>query len=211
MFLIRKNKKSPEDQKGMQNPKILDVNLIKDEVKVAFDWNKNLLILLLVLILAGLFIAEIYFGLDWWEKQEIEKSQILNEQVLDIGRELNQLKGQNGEVLVFREKSALAGQLMSSHVYWSNFFSWLEKNTLSSVAYKAFSGNLDGKYSLAATAGDFAEVSWQAKAFLKDPLVKNVDISSASFSGDQKEIGQLKGTRVNFNLSLEISPDIFKK
>lgn len=195
----------------MQNPKILDVNLIKDEVKVAFDWNKNLLILLLVLILAGLFIAEIYFGLDWWEKQEIEKSQILNEQVLDIGRELNQLKGQNGEVLVFKEKSALAGQLMSSHVYWSNFFSWLEKNTLSSVAYRSFSGGLNGKYSLAATAGDFADVSWQAKAFLKDPLVKKVDISSASFSGNQEEIGQLKGTKVDFNLNLEISPDIFIK
>lgn len=211
MFSIRKNKANPGDQRGVQNPKILDVNLIKDEVKVVFDWNKNLIILLLALVLAASFIAEIYFGLTWWEKQEIEKSQALNEQVLAVGRELNQLKSQNSEVLTFKEKSALAGQLMTEHVYWSNFFSWLEKNTLSSVSYRSFSGDLLGKYSLSASAGDFADVSWQAKAFLKDPLVKKVDISSASFSGDQKEIGQLSGTKVDFSLSLEINPDIFKK
>lgn len=208
MFSLKKtNKLSLDDNRTSQNPKILDVNLIKDEVKVVFNWDKNLSILFIVLVLTGLFITEIYFGLDWWEKQEIKQSQSMDNQVVELGKELNQLKAKNGEVLVFKDKNVLTGQLLEHHVYWSNFFNWLERNTLSTVIYKSFSGDLYGKYSVGATANNFAEVSWQAKAFLKDPLVQSVDITMANSSASQKP----GGDKVSFSLNFVVNPNIFKK
>jgi hypothetical protein len=98
--------------------------------------------------------------------------------------------------------------LLNNHLYWSNFFSWLEKNTLSSVKYGGFSGDLSGLYTLGASAQSFADVSWQVKNFLNDPLTRQVEVMSASATK-----GKNKGQSgiVNFDLVLQVKPEIFRK
>ena len=196
------NKKS-----SLVNPKILEVNLIKDEIGVLFDWHKNLLISLVVLLIAAALVTELYFGLDWWGQAEMVSAQTLSSKIDSLNRDIAQVKGQADAALTYQAKAAAAGQLLANHIYWTKFFRWLEKDTLSSVKFGAFSGDLTGLYKLTANTPTFAEVSWQAKAFLDDPLVEKVDISSASGVGkDAKE-----QTGINFPVSLQINPDIFKK
>jgi len=210
LFFKSKKENQEKIQKNIfQNPKILEVNLIKDEVRISFDWNKNISVLLFVLFIAGFFIAEIYFGLDWWEKQEIAKAQSLNDNISQVNREISKIKATADEALAYKDKSVEVGRLLNEHVYWSNFFSWLEKNTLSTVKYDGFSGNTDGIYSLSAKAYSYAEVSWQVKALAKNEFVKNIEVLSV-LSG---KTGKLKTAEsgVNFSLSFELNPDIFKK
>jgi len=165
--------------------------------------------LLLVLFITGFFIAEIYFGLDWWEKQEIAKAQSLNDNISQVNREISKIKAAADEALAYKDKSAEVGRLLNEHIYWSNFFSWLEKNTLSTVKYDGFSGGTDGIYALSAQAYSYSEVSWQVKAFAKNELVKNIEVLSVV----SNSTGKLKSANsgVNFSLSFELNPDIFKK
>jgi Tfp pilus assembly protein PilN len=209
MFLLKKkpNKKEGRDSGFLQNPKILDVNLVKDEVQVSFDWRKNLLVLALVLALAALFVGEIYFGLDQWEKQEALLTKTLEDQADYTNAEVSKLKKQIGAALVYKEKSAVFSGLLDNHVYWTNFFSWLEKNTLSSVKYEQFSGGLDGLYTLSATAKTYADVSWQVRAFLKAPFVEKVQVVTA----ESTNTGQEGNSDLNFKITLKVKPEIFKK
>lgn len=192
----------------LRNPKILEANLIKDEIIVSFNWKKNIFLLFLALFVTGLFIIEIYFGLSWWENQEIENSLTINNDLTSLNQEISRIQEQADNSLAYKNKVSEVAKLLNNHIYWSNFFSWLEKNTLSTVKYSGFNGNLSGIYSLTATAGSLAEVSWQAKAFMNDPLTKEVKIGGASLqSGDKLSAdGQ-----ASFSLLIEVNPNIFKK
>lgn len=209
-FKPKKGTKEETKKNILQNPKILEVNLIKDEVKISFDWNKNISILVVVLFIASFLVAEVYFGLDWWEKQEVIKAQTLENDIVKVNRDISKIKGTADEALSYKNKSIEVGRLLDNHIYWSSFFNWLEKNTLSTVKYDGFSGNADGIYSLNAKALSYAEVSWQVKAFLNDPLVKKVEVLSVNSSLTKDKV-KSADTGVNFSLSFELSPDIFKK
>jgi len=89
MFLQKRKLNKPKEtkQRELQNPKILEVNLIKEEAAVSFNWSKNLLMLVFVLFLAGLVVAEVYFGLNWWEKQEAAQIQVLSDKVMKLDEE----------------------------------------------------------------------------------------------------------------------------
>lgn len=211
LFFKPKQGKKEEPKKNLlQNPKILEVNLIKDEVRISFDWNKNISILMVVLFITGIFVAEIYFGLDWWEKQEIARAQTLENDILKVNRDISKIKGTADAAITYKDKSLELTRLLNEHVYWSNFFNWLEKNTLSTVKFDSFGGNTEGKYSLNAKALSYAEVSWQVKAFLNDPFIKNVEVLSVN-SAISKDKGKSAETGVNFSLTFELDPAVFKK
>jgi len=206
MFLANKPNPNKEVKKAeVQNPKILEVNLIKDEIGVSFDWGRGLVILGLVLLLASLLVIEIYSGLNWWEKRENVRIAAAQAEVDKIKSETVQLQNKATAALFYKEKSASFSQLITEHVYWSNFFRWLETNTLSTVHFEGFKGDLTGKYTLAARARTYADVSWQANAFLKDPLIKSVEITQASVDRGKDQTSEVK-----FELVLEIDPTIFK-
>jgi len=211
LFLNRKLKSGEIKKQALRNPKILEVNLIKDEIRISFDWNKNLSVLAVVLFIAGLFLIEIYLGLDWWEKQENLRLQTLSEKIAAVNQEMTKLKSAADEALTYKEKTSEATKLLADHVYWSNFFSWLEKNTLSSVKYGGFEGDLTGKYNLSAKAKSYADISWQVKAFLNSSSTKAATVTSAN-TGTGGNAGEVsKNPEVDFTLKLEIDPAIFKK
>ncbi|MEI6529758.1 MAG: hypothetical protein WCN88_05200 [Candidatus Falkowbacteria bacterium] len=209
-FKPKKGTKEETKKNLLQNPKILEVNLIKDEVKIAFDWNKNISILMVVLFIASIFVAEIYFGLDWWQKQELVEAQSIENDIIKVNRDISKIKGTADEALSYKNKSIEVGRLLDSHIYWSNFFNWLEKNTLSTVKFDSFGGSTNGLYSLSAKALSYAEVSWQVKAFLADPMVKKVEVLSVNSSLMNSKTKSLDAG-VNFALSFELDPAIFKK
>jgi hypothetical protein len=205
-FKNKVNKKDDHKRSQIQNPKILEVNLIKEDALISFDWNKNLLVLVLVFFLAGLVMAEISYGLDWWKEQETARRQATLDNISALNQETAKLKNQTGAALAYKEKSAAFSNLLTEHVYWTNFFNWLERNTLSSVRYEGFNGDLSGAYNLTASAPTFADVSWQVKAFLNDPMVQQATVVSASAAKNKN-----KTSEVIFNIALKVKPEIFKK
>jgi hypothetical protein len=59
MFSFGKNKKPIEEKldRILKNPKILEVNLIKDEIVLNFDWKKHIRGLAIALVVVVLIIA----------------------------------------------------------------------------------------------------------------------------------------------------------
>ncbi len=200
---------------AFKNPEILEVNLVKDEVVIFFDWNKSILAIILVLILSSLFVFQIYLGLDYWERRENEKALLIEQETNLLKSEIADLNNKAKDALSFKDKSSAFSDILNNHVYWTRFFSWLERNTLSTVSYNGFSGDLSGSYSLAATTPSYAEASWQVKAFSDSPIVKNVMVESVSSKLIEVETGQdldpVISNEVSFNIELELEPDIFKK
>jgi len=208
-FKSKKGKKEESKKIVLQNPKILEVNLIKGEIRILFDWQKNITILFAVLFVTGIFVAEIYYGLDWWQKQEIAQAKILDKDIAMVNLEISKIRGMADEALAYKDKSIAVTKILDEHIYWSNFFDWLEKNTLSTVKLGGFSGGTNGIYSLSARALTYAEVSWQVKTFLDDPFVKKAEVISVSAGLKDKITGIDPGT--SFTINLEVKPDIFKK
>lgn len=210
-FKPKKGKKEEKNKNLPQNPKILEVNLIKGEVKIDFEWGKNISILAITLLILVAFIAEIYLGLDWWGAQEKKRAETLNVSIAKVNAEITKVKGKADEALAYKDKSIEVGRLLNNHVYWSNFFNWLEKNTLSTVKFDGFSGDTKGVYTLNAKALSYSEASWQVKAFLSDPLVKSVDIGSVNFNNSKDKLTGITNKGVSFTLNFELNPEIFKK
>ncbi len=209
MFYIPKKTKgkTSSSRASSQNPKILEVNLIKDEGQTFFDWNKNLLVLALVIFLAGIFVVEVYFGLTWWESQEAARLEPIRISVAEANAATAKLKNQTSDALNYKDKINDFSILLNDHIYWSNFFNWLERNTLSTVQYDSFEGGLDGSYILSATAPSYADISWQVKSFLNDSKTKKVKVLSAS---NLREKYSPTPGQVKFEILLQVDPVIFK-
>ena len=211
MFSLKLKPKNKEVKRTVAaNPKVLEVNLIKKDNSVSFNFTKNLSTLFLAFFVAVLLVIEIYFGLDWWQNKETAKTQDTVAEISALNQEITVLNNSTDEAYKYKENVVVLSDLLNNHVYWSNFLNWLEKNTLSSVEYESLNGDLSGVYAFAAIAKTYADVSWQTKAFLDDPLTKSatVDMASAVKSKDKTTE---KSNQVNFTLSLEVNPAIFKK
>ncbi len=212
-MLFKRAKDKTEKRAAIQNPKILDVNLIKGEVQISFAWRQNLSKLILALVILGLIVTEVYLGLDYWAQYEEEQTQVLTIELNRVREEVRALQVEADQALAYKEKSVGLSGLLAEHIYWSAFFDWLEKNTLSTVKFTGFSGGTDGVYELRATASSFQDASWQVKVLLDDPLVKQAEISQvANSESEVEEEGEVFVQKeVNFSLNLEINPEIFKK
>ena len=208
MFSFKLKLKNKEPKRTIvSNPKILEVNLIKEEASDNFAWGKNLVTSLIVFFIAIVLVGEIYYGLDWWQNQEMAKTKVTETEVSKLNKEISVLNNTADNALKYKEKVVVLGELLGEHIYWSNFLNWLEKNTLSSVQYDQLSGNTSGIYSFMATAKTYADVSWQTKAFLNDPLTKKASVEMANLPSSKDE----KKKQVSFILNLEVNPSIFKK
>lgn len=207
--------KSRKSFDSLKNPEILEVNLVKDEVVIFFDWNKHLLAATFVLLLSFLFIFEIYLGLDKWEDKENERVLLIEQETTLVKGEIAVLNNKAKDALSYKDKASVFSDILDNHVYWTRFFSWLEKNTLNTVKYAGFSGDLSGVYTLQATAPSYAEASWQVNAFSQSAMVKNVKVESAAFSLSETEVAEdqdpIISSEVAFDIELELELAIFKK
>lgn len=223
-FLNKKGaKKKDIKNEDFRSPEVLGVNLVKDELIVFFDWNKHIFLSILVFVIAALFVFEIHIGLNYWEKQESERAEILRAKTDELKLDVINLNSEHAAALSFRDKSSAFAGLLENHIYWTKFFDWLQKNTINTVTYEGFSGDLTGIYTLKAKAPSYAEASWQAKAFLNSDMVKSVSISaaesSASAQSAEEEIAGDTATgepkkeedagSVSFQIDLEINPELF--
>lgn len=206
-FFTKKSNSNSNLKDNFINPKVLEVNLVKDEVGVEFNWNRHILSLFLVSLAASLLIWEIYYGLDWWQKQEEQKTVVINAEYEDVGRQIRNIDTNAKDFTIFKDKLALTKKMADTHIYWTDFFTWLENNTLNSVTYDGFSGNTLGDYSLSAKAKTFSDISWQTKTFRDNKSVDLVGVDSGT-SGQGEDKKAISG-EVSFSLNLKVKPEIF--
>jgi hypothetical protein len=205
IFISGKPKKARDESRPTKWEKlsIMGTNLIKGEVISFFDWRKKISVLLIAAISAFLIIAVVYGGLIFLENKEINKGRYFVDKINKMNQSIGQAKDYIKEILIFKEKMKLADELLGRHIYWTDFFEFLEKNTLADVYYSGFSGNIGGEYTLSATAKSFSAIAQQTKTMRGDSNVAQAKVSGGQSSAE--------GGGVGFQLELSVNPDIFKK
>ncbi|HTW96869.1 MAG TPA: hypothetical protein VMD74_04410 [Candidatus Methylomirabilis sp.] len=179
-----------------------EVNLVRGEIIKYFDWQKGILALMIAIFLSLTVLSLTYWGISWWavNKQNAQSNTHLQE-YYRIDKEIKTLEPRVEEVVKFKNKLEVMNFLLARHIYWTNFFTFLEKNTLSDVFFSNFNGNLSGGYALSATADSLNAIDGQVKKFLSNPEITSASVGAGSISGES----------VNFSISFSIDPKIFLK
>lgn len=192
------------------NLRLLEVDLIKNEVVVLFDWRKNFFNLFVFLLLTAGVIGEAYYLLSIWEKKQVyNKNDYLKSEIANIDNKIQAIQEESEKAVAFRNNLQNALPIFNRHVYWSNFFDFLEANTLSDLYYLAFDGTTSGTYSLPARVKDYRAINFQLDRMLRatstvlSASIANEEVNSAAKPNEK--VG------VSFNLNLNILPDIFTK
>jgi hypothetical protein len=111
-----------------------------------------------------------------WQQKQRRQSLEVSQRFGRIDQLISLTENEAGNVLDFRGRLIVVNDLLSKHVYWSNFFSFLEKNTLPNVFYQDFSGDTSGEYLLKARTDSFDSMAKQIKVFRRAAEV--IEVSS---------------------------------
>lgn len=205
LFFKKINKKNKN--KKIDHLQLLESDLIKDEVPVVFEFRKHLMAFFALLLVSFIFIMEFYFFLSWWEsKKSEENSTYLQNEINEVISEKRELEDKYSLAVDFTRRMDVSFSVLDKHIYWSNFFLFLEDNTLKNVYFKNFSGDIGGSYVLPAVTDDVRAVSYQSRYFSSDRRTNNVSISD-----EQIGEGGLSSSSglVDFNINLTLNSRVF--
>lgn len=192
---------------GEESAPVLKTNLIKYEVTTFIDWSKNLKVLGLYILIALAILGFLFGGLLFWEIKAKEKEIKIDSDINELAAKIKRIKIQTATVDEFQDQLNLVTKILDQHVYWTNFFDFLEKHTLPEVTYtKGFSGSTDGIYDLSAEAGSYELIARQIKAFKESEYVEEVFVTKGTYipandSGSEE--------KVQFTIQLKIKTSIF--
>lgn len=202
---------------------VLDVDLIKGEQEKKLNWSKYVAFIFLVVVASSVLALEAYWLIGWWENKENQRSQEIETNIKNVKEQISQLEEEYQALTEFKVKADVLEDLLDQHPYWTNFFNWIERITLSNVTWDSFSADLSGSYSLNGEANTFADISWQVRSFLENEFVEDVGVSSGT-GGLREETREIPGllddegdpimetyleSNVTFSLDLQINPALF--
>jgi hypothetical protein len=208
-----KDKKIKEEKKPVKKKTghldLLETDLIKDQVPVKFEFKRHLMAFFILLLVSFVILAELFLLLTWWgdAKKDESEAYLKNELNYIIGEKEKVMTDYN-KVLEFKEDAKVSFAVLNNHVYWGNFFNYLEKNTLKDVYYRYFLGNLSGMYNLPSVTNDVRAISYQIKSFAGDDNTLDITTSEETIGSSGMSSS---GGVINFNLNLNSSPRLFKK
>ncbi len=164
------------EQKSWNKPSLTETNLASGRTTLYFNWSRFWLALIQWLVVTLFFIAISGSMLYLWQQKQRRQSLEVSQRFGRIDQLISLTENEAGNVLDFRGRLIVVNDLLSKHVYWSNFFSFLEKNTLPNVFYQDFSGDTSGEYLLKARTDSFDSMAKQIKVFRRAAEV--IEVSS---------------------------------
>lgn len=186
-------------------PRVLETNLIKGEIITFFDWHKQAVILVNAILIPVFLIGIIYLGLMYYQKQNQAKIQEQAKRFNELTAEVKQAETGLAEITGFQTRLKTVSQVFAKHIYWTNFFNFLENNTIKDVYYVGFSGNTGGSYLVEAIASSFSNIADQVNVLKNNDKITDVKTVGGEFVPG--EAG--KKSRAKFSLNFSILKSIF--
>jgi hypothetical protein len=199
-----KDKKSLKSSRNSEEKKSsLDISLISEETVIIPRLVRSRLLILVAffIVILTVFIF-VWLYVDWY----FEK---LRQGVIKAEREIELLEAQTRPLLEVRDevtelekRAARTENILNNHIYWTKFFSLLEKYTLAQIYFGDFRADTSGIITLEAVGEDLIAIAQQIVVFseAKD-FIKEVEASGIAQSTD--------GIRATFRLVL--LEDVFKR
>ncbi|MCX6795822.1 MAG: hypothetical protein NT165_03825 [Candidatus Falkowbacteria bacterium] len=228
--LEKKPKKSLFAKNDFHNPEILDLDLVRQASEGTINWHYYINSIIIAASMVCLVVAQSYFIISWWQDNAITSESIIRKTEI-AQKEIKVVQKTADDALSFSNRADQITPLLDQHIYWTNFFRYLEKNTLSTVYFPGFSGDTNGSYSFSATANHYSDINWQVKNFLADDNTISASVGAGSSLGGQDPTGALTTSTdptviaeaqrmakekrssgpqgVSFSIALKVKPEIF--
>lgn len=186
--------------------KALRVSFLPEE-KVT-GWNmvlryKNLTALALIIILIILLVIWGFFVLT--AQGLIKESAEINKNLSLTERRIEQKFGELEKIRAISARIAPAKNLLANHSFWTNFFEFLEKNTIQNITFKNIAADANGVI-ITGTAANYEAIARQILAFISLPVVKDLKISGIFTRISPK--GEILG--IDFTLNMQIDESLLK-
>lgn len=184
---------------------VLETNLIKGEIIAYFDWRQKIVSSVFVILIPIFLVGAIYTGLAFYQKTNQTKTQ---EQIRKYGELVEKIKREEvdlGKISNFQVRLKTISQIFSGHIYWTNFFKFLEDNTIKDVYYTGFTGDTGGTYTLDAYASSYGNISEQAKALRDNPRVTDVQAGGGELTRSDEE----NKTKIKFSFKFSVLKSLF--
>lgn len=191
---------------GLKTDSEIKTNLIDDEVATFIDWKSAFNSFIVYFSILLILIIGAFAYLSFLENEEEKKANIYNEDILSTSLSIKKEEQTIDKGLILQGKIQAVEYLIDNHIYWTNFFDFIEENTLESVYYDKFGGNTKTQFDFLATADkNYFNATEQIKLFKENAYIQEVEVSSLNL----KEDGD--STQVTFSINLQVDPEILYK
>lgn len=178
----------------------------KDSVRGAKKPKRVIIFAVIIFIMAAIF-AGVYFYFSWSIDSMAVEIKRVEIDLAATSQRIEDAEEEKNQVQVFQKQLKVVNKLLGNHVYWTNFFSFLEKNVVTDVYFPNLIGGSDGQISLTGIAKSYKAVSRQILSFRAAEEIESVSLGSASASIDPEG----KVVEVNFDVKLKLKPETFFK
>lgn len=147
-----------------------DISLITEEtVLIPRVIRSRFLFLTSFLVIIFTIFSLTWLYADWYfEKMAIKSHRIQGEIQLMEARSFSYLDLRD-EISLLEKRADLVNNILKNHIYWTKFFSLLEKYTVADVYFGNFSADISGNIHLSATAKDLMSMAKQIVSFSNAP------------------------------------------
>lgn len=207
--VVEKKEKSKKKKENiLEDSNVLETNLMEGESISFFDWQKNSVVLLMFAFMAMAIVAFAYGGLVIYGEKQSIRNESADSKIEKLKLAMENIKKDTKIFSSLEGKIKIVNTLLDKHIYWTNFFQFLEDKTIVNVYYLNFSGDNGGKYIIASRAKSFSDLSRQLTVFKRaaDQVVQ-VNINGGKLGTSEKD----KTAGVDFGLEITVNPDIFYK
>lgn len=193
----------------------IKTNLMDGGPTILVDWKRNFLFLGFGLFIVALLIGLLYVFFQFKIQNESIAGEELDQEIKIIDMQIEKEKANLSEIDKLQKKLLISKNILDKHIYWTNFFKFLEDNTLENVYYlNGISGSTDGDYSFEALTDNYKNITEQLMVLRNSDLVLGAEVSEASLEEKKKkneEDNNSQEKQIKFNLSLKLAPEIFYK
>lgn len=194
----------------------LDINLIPQELLFRkYPKSRQQIVgVIMSVIIPALIITSVYLVIDQQQQNIKSKMAQLNNDKSKLVDYINGFKNIQQKNIRLQDKLLAVDKLLQQHIYWTKFFSLLERYTLDDIHYAEFTADTSGDFMLPAIASigsgktveeqiadSYRKAAEQIAAFEKaDDFVTQVKVNNLEVvSGDNAGV---KGVKFEINLSL---------
>jgi len=153
-------------------------------------------------VYAVILVVAVYIGLTVLSQILTKKDQDLSTSLTQAQAKFQVLQKENNSLIASTQQFSQLESLFKAHIYWTKFFSALEKITIPDVYYNDINASLDGTVSISAMAENYLGVAKQYLVYQSNPeTIEQVNISGLSGSEEEGDI--------KFSITLKVKPELF--
>lgn len=179
-------------------PSLVDLNLLPNAISQPLHRSGAIFRLFRVTTLTVMLFTVVYLALVCYQAFFVWRTHTALTELATLDATILSYRTLQNDINTSSDTLLAIQQLLDEHIYWTQWFSFLEQYTLPTVYYVSFSGSNTGAMSLDAVAPDYNTIAQQIAVLQGLPEVQSVTVATATRSV----------ATVRFTISLQMDPNI---